>query len=241
MIVYPAIDLKGGKCVRLLQGDMDKATVYGEDPAVVARSFMEKGAQWLHVVDLDGAFAGNFVNLPAIRAIVDAVGIPVQLGGGLRNMEQLKKVFHEIGISRAILGTAALEDLSFLLKAVSEYGVCIAVGIDARNGKVAVRGWAEETAITPLELAMRARNSGVKTIIYTDISRDGMLSGPNFEATETLIEATGLDVIVSGGVANIGHVIQSKEIGAAGVIIGRAIYTGAVRLEKAIAVGGKPC
>ncbi len=240
MIIYPAIDLKGGQCVRLQQGDMERATVYGYDPAAVARSFAEKGAQWLHVVDLDGAFTGDSRNLDAVRAIVAAVHIPVQLGGGLRSMERLQQVF-EAGVSRAILGTAALEDEEFLKEAVAAYGDRIAVGIDAKDGLVAVRGWAEASDVTPLALALRVKAAGVRTVIYTDISRDGMLSGPNFEATKALIDGTGLDVIVSGGVADLGHVTQSKQIAAAGVIIGRAIYTGAVRLEEAIAEGGKSC
>jgi phosphoribosylformimino-5-aminoimidazole carboxamide ribotide isomerase len=240
MIVYPAIDLKGGKCVRLKQGDMGRATIYGDDPAAVAASFRQKGARWLHVVDLDGAFAGETVNLGAVRAIAEAAGAPVQLGGGLRTMEHVARAF-AAGVSRAILGTAALEDGAFLRRAVAEYGERIAVGIDARDGRVAVRGWAEATGVAPLELALAVRDAGVKTVIYTDISRDGMLSGPNFDATERLIRETGLDVIVSGGVAALGHVARAREIGAAGVIIGRALYTGAVTLEDAIAEGGKPC
>lgn len=240
MIIYPAIDLKGGKCVRLLQGDMDRATVYGEDPGAVARSFGERGAQWIHVVDLDGAFAGDSKNIEAIQSIVNAAGVPVQLGGGLRGMAQLDRAF-SIGISRAILGTAALEDEAFLKAAIAAYGSRVAVGIDARDGCVAVRGWAEATAITPMELALRVKDMGVRAIIYTDISRDGMLSGPNFEATKALIDGTGLDITVSGGVADLSHVTRSVEIGAAGVIIGKAIYTGAVSLEQAIVEGGKPC
>lgn len=240
MIIYPAIDLKGGQCVRLMQGDMDRATVYGDDPAAVARSFQRRGAEWIHVVDLDGAFAGDSRNLDAVQAIASSVTIPVQLGGGLRTMERLRQVF-DAGIARAILGTAALEDEDFLNKAVATYGDRIAVGIDARDGKVAVRGWAEATSVTPLELALRVKKAGIQTIIYTDISRDGMLSGPNFEATKALIDGTGLDVIVSGGVASTEHVAKSTGIGAAGVIIGKAIYTGAVRLEDAIAAGGYSC
>ena len=240
MIIYPAIDLKGGKCVRLQQGDMDRATVYGDDPAAVARSFRQKGAQWLHVVDLDGAFAGDPRNFDAIGAITAAAGVPVQLGGGLRTMERLRQAFGA-GVGRAILGTAALEDEAFLWEAVAAYGERIAVGIDAKDGLVAVRGWAQTTGITPVELALRVKNAGVRTVIYTDISRDGMLSGPNFEATAALIDQTGLDVIVSGGVAELSHIIRSRQIGAAGVIIGRALYTGAVDLEEAIAAGGEPC
>ena len=241
MIIYPAMDLKGGRCVRLLQGDMDTATIFSEDPAAVARAFEEKGAEWLHVVDLDGAFAGSFVNRDAILSIVRAVNIPIQLGGGLRNMEHLDTVINKIGISRAILGTAALEDQDFLREAVKLYGSHIAVGIDERNGRVAVRGWAEETDTSALELAMKVKDIGVKTVIHTDISRDGMLSGPNFEVAEGLIQAAGLDVIVSGGVAELAHVIRCREIGATGAILGRALYTGAIKLEEAIAAGEEPC
>lgn len=240
MIVYPAIDLKQGRCVRLMQGDMNRATVYGEDPAAIAESFRIKGAQWLHVVDLDGAFAGDSVNFEAVRAIVGAAGVPVQLGGGLRSMAQLERVFG-VGVARAILGTAALEDREFLKNAVSQYGSKIAVGIDARGGRVAVRGWAETTDVEPMVLAREVRDLGVSTVIYTDISRDGMLSGPNFESTEKLIRETGLKVIVSGGVADLKHVRRSREIGAAGVIIGKALYAGAVKLEDAIAAGGESC
>ena len=240
MIIYPAIDLKGGKCVRLIQGDMSQSTVYGDDPAAMAASFQSKGAQWLHVVDLDGAFAGDSANLPAIAAILGAVGIPVELGGGLRSMAQLERVF-SLGISRAILGTAALQDPPFVKEAVGAYGGKIAVGIDAKGGKVAVNGWAQETEMTPKELALRVRDAGVTTLIYTDISRDGMLTGPNFESTQQLIRDTGMEIIVSGGVGGIDHVRQAAGIGAAGIIIGKAIYTGAVDIAEAIAVGGAPC
>lgn len=241
MTIYPAIDLKGGKCVRLVQGDMDKATVYGEDPAAVAKSFEQKGAKWLHIVDLDGAFAGGPVNIEAVIAINRSVEIPLQLGGGLRNMEQLNRAFHEIGVARAIIGTAALEDFGFLEEAIAKYGDCIAVGIDAKDGMVAVRGWAKTSSVSVSELALRVKEAGVRTVIYTDISRDGMLSGPNFDSTEKLIRETGLQIIVSGGVSETGHASRAREIGAAGVIIGKALYTGAVRLEDAITAGGKQC
>jgi phosphoribosylformimino-5-aminoimidazole carboxamide ribotide isomerase len=240
MTIYPAIDLKGGRCVRLMQGDMARATVYGDDPAAVARSFELKGAEWLHVVDLDGAFAGESRNLEAVRAIVEAVGIPVQLGGGIRCMESLEGLFG-LGISRAILGTAALEGGEFLKRAVERYKDRIAVGIDARDGRAAVKGWAELTDTKAADLACRMKEFGIDTVIYTDISRDGMLSGPSFAAAEELIRATGLDVIVSGGVAELAHVSKAGEIGAAGVIVGKALYAGTVRLEEAIALGGKPC
>jgi phosphoribosylformimino-5-aminoimidazole carboxamide ribotide isomerase len=240
MIIYPAIDLKAGQCVRLVQGDMGRATVYGEDPAAVARAFQEKGAEWLHVVDLDGAFAGASVNASAAAAIAGAVDIPIQMGGGIRNMEQLKRVFG-MGISRAILGTAALEDGAFLRQAVKEYGPRIAVGIDARDGRVAVRGWAETTDMKALDLALRVKDAGVGVVVYTDIVRDGMLSGPNFTLAEELIKTAGLCLIVSGGVAELAHVSTCAEIGAAGVIVGKAIYVGNINLEDAIAIGRATC
>jgi phosphoribosylformimino-5-aminoimidazole carboxamide ribotide isomerase len=241
MTIYPAIDLKGGQCVRLKQGDMDSATVYGDDPAAAARGFAKRGAEWLHVVDLDGAFAGESRNLGAIHSIVDAVGIPVQLGGGIRSMAQLNLLFKDVGISRAIIGTAALEDDAFLRDAVERFDGRIAVGIDARDGRVAVRGWADATRTPARDLALRVKAAGVKTIIYTDISRDGMLSGPNFPATEELIRLTGLEIIISGGVASIDDIERAVNIHASGIVIGKALYAGAIQLEEAIAAGGKPC
>ncbi len=234
MNIYPAIDLKDNACVRLLQGRMEDATVYGKDPAKMARRWVAEGARWLHVVDLDGAFAGESVNLPAIQAIVAASGIPVQLGGGIRTLEQIGHLLEQVGVRRVILGTAAIEEPDLVKKAVQRYGERIAVGIDASQGRVAVRGWAEATAVTPVELGLRMTALGVQTIIYTDISRDGMLTGPNFEATKELIEATGAKVIVSGGVASLEDVRRSRAIGAEGVILGRAIYTGAVSLGQAL-------
>ncbi len=238
MNIYPAIDLKDNACVRLLQGRMEDATVYGKDPAQMARRWVDEGAQWLHVVDLDGAFAGESVNLPAIRAIVAAAGIPVQLGGGIRTMEQISRMLDEVGVRRVILGTVAIEEPGLVAEAVRRYGERIAVGIDASQGRVAVRGWAEATTVTPVELGVKMTEMGVQTIIYTDISRDGMLTGPNFEATQALIEATGASVIVSGGVASLADIHRSRTIGAEGVILGRAIYTGAIELGQALAEAG---
>lgn len=234
MNIYPAIDLKDNACVRLLQGRMEDATVYGRDPAQMARRWVSEGARWLHVVDLDGAFAGESVNLPAIQAIVAASGIPVQLGGGIRTLEQIGRMLEQVGVRRVILGTAAIEEPDLVAEAVQRYGERIAVGIDASQGRVAVRGWAEATAVTPVELGLKMTALGVQTIIYTDISRDGMLTGPNFEATKELIEATGAQVIVSGGVASLEDVRRSRAIGAEGVILGRAMYTGAVALGQAL-------
>jgi phosphoribosylformimino-5-aminoimidazole carboxamide ribotide isomerase len=239
MIVYPAIDLKDGRCVRLKQGDMAQATVYGDDPAAMALTFQRQGARWLHVVDLDGAFAGESRNLEAIRAILAAVAMPVQLGGGIRTMAALDTLLG-LGLSRAILGTAALRDPDFLRQAVEAFGAKVAVGIDAREGRVAVGGWAEVSDMPAAELAARVANLGVRTIIYTDISRDGMLSGPNFDATAQLIRENGPGIIVSGGVATLEHVRRAEQIGAAGIIIGRALYTGDIVLGD-LGLGGTPC
>ncbi len=239
MIVYPAIDLKGGQCVRLKQGDMAQATVYGDDPAAVAAAFERQGARWLHVVDLDGAFAGESRNREAIAAILAAVNMPVQLGGGIRTMAALEALLG-MGVRRAILGTAALRDQAFLREAVETFGPRVAVGIDARDGRVAVQGWAEVSDMTAAELARCVADVGVQTIIYTDIARDGMLSGPNFDATAALITPGGPGVIVSGGVASLEHVRRAEAIEAAGIIIGRALYTGDIRLCD-LGLGGEAC
>lgn len=236
MIVYPAIDLKGGQCVRLLQGRMEDATVYGKDPAAMARKWAGMGAKWLHVVDLDGAFAGQSANLEAVREIVAAIDIPVQLGGGIRSLDHIRLLLEKVGVQRVILGTAALEDPELLQQAADQYGPRIAVGIDAVGGKVAVRGWADVSDEEAVELGNRVRRMGVQTVIYTDISRDGMMTGPNFAETRRMIEQTGLDIIVSGGVAALEDVRQSRNLGAAGVILGRSIYQGAIDLSDAIAL-----
>ena len=236
MIVYPAIDLKGGQCVRLLQGRMEDATVYGKDPSAMARKWAGMGAKWLHVVDLDGAFAGQSANLEAVREIVAAIDIPVQLGGGIRSLDRIHLLLEEVGVRRVILGTAALEDPVLLQQAADQYGPRIAVGIDAVGGKVAVRGWADVSDEEAVELGKRVRRMGVQTVIYTGISRDGMMTGPNFAETRRMIEQTGLDIIVSGGVAALEDVRQSRDLGAAGVILGRSIYQGAIALPDAIAL-----
>lgn len=234
MIVYPAIDLKDGECVQLVQGRMDEATLYGRDPAAMARRWVGEGARWLHVVDLNGAFAGESRNLPAIRAIVEAAGVPVQVGGGIRTLETVELLLERVGVGRVILGTAALRDPALVEAAVKRYTDRVAVGIDARNGRVAVEGWAEDTDTTPLELARFMGRIGVRSLIYTDISRDGTLSGPNFEATAELIRQTGLEVILSGGMSRLSNVTRAREIGAAGCIIGTALYEGAIRLSEAV-------
>lgn len=234
MIIYPAIDIKNGECVRLVQGRMRDATVYGRDPAAMARRWAGEGARWLHVVDLDGAFAGASRNLEAVRAIVGAVSVPVEVGGGIRTMAAVAELLEETGAARVILGTAALRDPALVQAAIKRYTDRIAVGVDARDGRVSVAGWAEDTGTGALELALRMRDLGVRTLIYTDIGRDGTLAGPNVEATRRMVAETGLDIILSGGMTTLFNVNQARETGAAGCIIGTALYEGTIRLAEAI-------
>ena len=236
MILYPAIDLKDGACVRLLRGDMQAATVFGTDPAAQARAFQDAGAEWLHLVDLNGAFAGQPVNGAAVAAILDAVAIPVQLGGGIRDMETAAR-WLEGGVARVILGTAAVEDPAFVAEAARRWPGRIAIGIDARGGRVATRGWAEETALTASALAARFEGAGLGAIIYTDIDRDGAMGGPNIEATEALARAATIPVIASGGVSSLADLVALRDTGViAGAISGRALYDGALDLGAALAV-----
>ena len=235
MILYPAIDLKDGQCVRLLRGDMDAATVFGDDPAAQARSFAEAGCQWLHLVDLDGAFAGRAVNAAAVEAIVDAVTIPVQLGGGIRDLETIRR-WLDRGVGRVILGTVAVEQPDLVRQAARDFPGQVAVGIDARSGRVATRGWAEPTGVFATDLARRFEDAGVAAIVYTDIDRDGAMGGPNVAATEALARATGLPVIASGGVSSLADLMALKATGViAGAITGRALYDGALDLRQALA------
>lgn len=238
MIIYPAIDIKGGKCVRLVQGRAEEQTVYSHNPVEVAMEWESKGAQFLHVVDLDGAFQGHSQNGGIIGQIVRTVNIPVQVGGGIRSMQKITYLLEELGVSRVILGTAAVEDYSLLEHAVRRFGPSIAVGIDAGNGKVATKGWVEESNITPVELGKKVKRVGVETVIYTDILRDGMLEGPNISSTREMVEKTGLNVIASGGVSCLEHIAQLKAAGVAGVIIGKALYTGKINLKEALKEGG---
>lgn len=232
--VIPAIDLKGGQAVRLVQGDFDQATVFGDDPPAVARRWAESGAGRLHVVDLDGSKAGAPAQLEVVRAIVQAVEIPVQLGGGLRSIEQVEAAF-DAGLERVILGTAAVEDPAFLDAALARFGERIVGGIDARDGQVAVRGWVDTSGRDALDLARDLARRGVKTIISTDIGRDGMLEGPNVDALARMVEAVPeVAVIASGGVSDLGDLVALAEVGAAGAIVGKALYTGAIDLELAI-------
>lgn len=237
MILYPAIDLKHGQCVRLLRGEMDKATVFGNDPAAQARAFAGAGCRWLHLVDLDGAFAGAPANGAAVTAILGAVTIPVQLGGGIRDRATIE-AWLERGIARVILGTAAVRDPGLVREAARAHPGRIAVGIDARDGRVAVEGWAEATDIEALDLARRFEDAGVAAIIHTDIDRDGAMQGPNVAATAALARAVAIPVIASGGVASLADLAALKASGAPldGAISGRALYEGRLDLRAAIAL-----
>ncbi|MDN3712054.1 1-(5-phosphoribosyl)-5-[(5-phosphoribosylamino)methylideneamino]imidazole-4-carboxamide isomerase [Paracoccus cavernae] len=235
MILYPAIDLKDGNCVRLLRGEMDAATVFGTDPAAQARAFQDAGAEWLHLVDLNGAFAGHPVNGAAVEAILAATSIPAQLGGGIRDMATIG-AWIERGLSRVILGTVAVENPALVREAAGAFPGKIAVGIDARKGKVATRGWAEETDVDATDLARQFEDAGVAAIIYTDIDRDGAMGGPNTAATEALARAVSIPVIASGGVSSMEDLAALKATGViAGAISGRALYDGAIDLGAALA------
>ena len=237
MIFFPAIDIKDGQCVRLYQGDMERVTVFGDDPAGQARGFADAGAEWLHVVDLNGAVAGKPLNAVAVRGILDAISIPVQLGGGIRDRETID-FWLDGGVARVILGTAAVREPALVKEACGDRPGRVAVGIDARDGMVAVEGWTELAEITALDLAKRFEDSGAAAIIYTDIARDGAMKGPNVEATVELAKAVSIPVILSGGVSSMADLEAAKAAGGGlleGVISGRALYDG--RIDLAAAVG----
>ncbi len=236
MIIIPAIDLKEGRCVRLEQGLMEKDTVYSDDPVAQARAWQDQGGELLHIVDLDGAFAGVPKNRAAIEAIVKAIDIPTELGGGIRDMETVE-AYLDLGVGRVILGTIAKENPAFVEEACKKFPGKIVVGIDAKDGLVAVRGWADVTEKQATELARELEGFGVEAIIYTDIARDGMMQGPNIEATKALAEAISIPVIASGGVSSLRDIRQLmsiEESGVTGVITGKAIYTGALDLREAV-------
>ncbi len=238
MIVIPAIDLKEGRCVRLEQGLMDRDTVYSDDPAGQALCWQEQGGELLHIVDLDGAFAGVPRNRDAIRSIVEAVSIPTELGGGIRDLATIE-AYLELGVSRVILGTVAKENPALVAEACRLFKGRIVVGIDARDGLVAVRGWADVTEKRATELAREMEGYGVEAIIYTDIARDGMMQGPNIEATRQLAESISIPVIASGGVSSledIARLMAVEQAGISGVITGKAIYTGSLNLREAVAL-----
>jgi len=233
MKIYPAIDISRGKCVRLIQGLRQQETIYGNDPVEVAQKWMHEGAKRLHIVDLDGAFDDNTNNAHIIKKIAENVNIPIQIGGGIRSLERLRLIF-DMGVKRVILGTAAIEKPDFVEEVVSLYEDRIAIGIDAKEGKVAIRGWMRDSEVDVIELALKMKKIGVKTVIYTDISRDGMLTGPNIEATARLIESTGLDVIASGGISSLDDLVKLKLIDVSGVIIGKALYNKNFSLKDAL-------
>jgi phosphoribosylformimino-5-aminoimidazole carboxamide ribotide isomerase len=238
MILYPAIDLKGGAVVRLKQGEMASATVFGHDPPARARAFAEAGFEWLHVVDLDGAFAGRSLNTAAVEAILAAAAVPVQLGGGIRDRAGVD-LWLARGIARVILGTAAVRDPDFVRAAARANPGRVAVGIDARDGRVAVEGWAEVSELAVLDLARRFEDAGVAAIIYTDIARDGLLTGLNLESTRTLAEAVSIPVIASGGLAgldDIRRLVRPENRAIAGAIAGRALYDGRLDPHAALSL-----
>ncbi len=235
MTIYPAIDLKGARVVRLHQGRADAETVYGNDPASAARDWVEQGAQWLHVVDLDGAFSGEPRNWDCVRAVLTAVNIPVQLGGGLRTRQQIADAL-AMGVSRCVVGTKACEP-AFVKSLVAEFGAKIAVGVDARDGFVAVKGWVEKTLLAAVEFARQISGLGVRTIIFTDISTDGALTGPNLKAVSAVCAAVKCDIIASGGVSTADDVRRLRELkhpNLTGVIIGKALYDGRVQLKDVL-------
>jgi phosphoribosylformimino-5-aminoimidazole carboxamide ribotide isomerase len=240
MTIYPAIDIKGGRCVRLTQGRADQETVYFDNPAEVAASFKQAGSEWVHVVDLDGAFTGEPQNLAVVKAIAD-LGMKVQLGGGMRTLTTVERALG-FGVSRVVIGTRAAESEAFVSELVQKFGDRIAVGIDAKNGQVAVKGWVDTTGTGALDLAQRMSALGVRTIIYTDIGTDGMLTGPNLPAQEALARAVAgtTQIIASGGVSQLSDVVNLSELAKRvpnlhGVIIGKAIYEKRLTVSEALA------
>ena len=233
MIIYPAIDIIGGKCVRLQQGSYSDVTVFGDSPVDMAKKWESLGAEYLHVVDLDGARSGKSENSEIIKQIAKTLKIPVQIGGGIRNLETIE-TYLSGGLSRVILGTSAVNNREMLVSALKEYKGKIAVGIDAKDGKVAIHGWEKTSDFTAVEFAREVESLGTKTIIYTDISRDGMLKGPNHQAMKEMADSVSMDVIASGGVSRLTDIVDLKQTGVSGVIVGKALYTGNVDLKEAI-------
>jgi phosphoribosylformimino-5-aminoimidazole carboxamide ribotide isomerase len=237
MILYPAIDLKDGQAVRLIHGEMNQATVFNDDPAAQAMAFVEAGCDWLHLVDLNGAFAGEPVNAAPVEAILERTTVPAQLGGGIRDIATIERWLCK-GLTRVILGTVAVENPALVREAAKAFPGQVAVGIDARNGRVATKGWAEETDVMVTDLARSFEDAGVAAIIYTDILRDGAMKGPNIEATAALARAVSIPVIASGGVSSVKDLIALRDCGADlnGAISGRALYDGAIDLAEALSI-----
>lgn len=236
MRIFPAIDVRGGKAVRLYQGDYGKMTVCADDPAETAKGFREQGARSLHVVDLDGAKDGEPVNFGVIERIIAGGGMPVQVGGGIRDEERVSR-YLSLGVERVILGTAAVRDFDFLLEMVRRHGGRIAVGVDVRDELVAVSGWQETTAVNGFDFCKKLRDAGVETVIYTDISKDGTLSGTNLSAYGRLSEIEGLNIIASGGISHESEIVELRSRGIYGAILGKALYSGKLSLPRAIELG----
>lgn len=236
MKVYPAIDIKEGRCVRLLKGEMDKSTDYG-DPVEMAKKWESEGAQYLHLVDLDGAFEGKFINKDVVTRIVRSIKIPVQLGGGIRNEKDIEIRLDNMGISRVVLGTVVHTKPNLLKWALSRYGERIAVAIDAKDGKVCINGWVNSVEEDPVELAVRMKDAGVKNIIFTDVSRDGMMTGPNIDRTADMVKRTWITVIASGGISTLNDIVAVRGTGACGVILGKSLYAKAFTLKEAMKTG----
>jgi len=236
MIIIPAIDLKDGKCVRLLQGKKEEVTVYSDDPAATAKHWASLGAELLHVVDLDGAFTGEQKNFEKIKAIREAIDIPIEVGGGIRDVERIEKLI-SLGVDRVIIGTSAAKNPEMVKKACIRFPGKVLVGIDAKDGKVAIKGWEEITEFGAIKFAKEMQDAGTAGIIYTDISRDGMLSGPNIDAMENMVNSVDIPVIASGGVSKIDDIKNLKKINNLwGVITGKALYAGTLDLKEAIKI-----
>lgn len=237
MRIYPAIDIKDGKCVRLLQGRFSDVTVYGDDPEEMAKKWEREGGEYIHVVDLDGALKGHGVNSSIIKDICKSVNVPVQTGGGIRTMEDIEAKLN-LGIDRVIIGTKAVQDKDFVKRAVDKYKEKIVIGIDAKDGLVAISGWEEVSEFRAVDFAKKMTDIGVKTIVYTDISTDGTLGGSNVKAMMEMAKSVPADIIASGGIGNIDHIKELLPTGVEGVIVGRALYTGNVDLKEAVKLGG---
>jgi phosphoribosylformimino-5-aminoimidazole carboxamide ribotide isomerase len=233
MEIIPAVDIRGGRCVRLYQGDYDRETVFEEDPVTAALTWSSQGARWLHIVDLDGAIAGEPQNMEVVRAIIKKTGLLIELGGGIRQDGVAEKLLRQ-GVGRIVLGTAAIENRELVIRLCQKFAESVAVSLDARDGKIAIHGWRKDTVVEVLQLSREMVDSGVSRLIYTDIRRDGTLTEPNFDMMERLIAGTNVPIIVAGGISRLEHLRRIKELGAEGAVIGKALYTGDINLGEAI-------
>jgi phosphoribosylformimino-5-aminoimidazole carboxamide ribotide isomerase len=233
MEIIPAVDIRGGRCVRLYQGDYDQETVFDEDPVTAALTWYSQGSRWLHIVDLDGAVAGEPRNMEVVGQIMKETGLLIELGGGIRQEKVAEQLLRD-GVNRIILGTAAIENRELVRKVCQQFGEAVAVSLDARDGKIAIHGWQKDTVVEVLQLSREMVDAGVRRFIYTDIRRDGTLTEPNFDMIKKLLGEVNVPVIVAGGISRLEHLRRIKELGAEGVIIGRALYTGDMNLGEAI-------